>query len=164
MKSINDYDFYSDYYFEQHEVGEISRLFTNIITDNGILLDNSYSISSIKRNYKINIIHMKDDIFKFTWDIKYHDSKYSITFEQITNICKHFCIDGWVEEFYLYDINLNDSKLSTQYQDIKHYTKKWVDYITFQHSRIILQFDFKKFKYSNLRKQKIKNILNEKQI
>jgi hypothetical protein len=159
MKSINDYDFYSDYYFEQHEVGEIAKLFTNIIKDTGILLDNSYSISSIKHNYNINIIHMNDDIFKFTWDIKYHDSKYSIKFEQITNICKHFCIDGWEEEFYLYDMKLNDSVLSTQYQDIKYYTKKWVDYITFQHSRIILQFDFKKFKYSDLRKQKMKKIL-----
>lgn len=161
MKQLNDYDFYSDFYFEQHEVGQTTILLTDIIKNNGILLSENELLSS-KVGYPANIIYMSDSTFKLTWDLKIINHKYyEPSMKQIKSICEYFCIKGWEEEFshYIYDVNSEPNKLSSQYNDVKYYTKKWVNYITFQNSRIILQFDLEKFKKTDLRKYKLQQLI-----
>jgi len=167
MKQLNDYVFYSDFYFEEHFVGNIARLFTNIINSNGILLNDSDLISS-KKGYNVHIISMSESTFKLTWDLKLLFKRetrgdglqyYDISIKQIKNICEYFCVDKWEEEFNYYSFIDDHKYFSSEYNSIQHYTKNWVNYISFQNSRIILQFDLEKFKKTDLRKYKLQQLI-----
>lgn len=76
-----------------------------------------------------------------------------------------FFIDGWREELE-YQLNLenidqiwrNHPKYSRNYSEISYYVKPWVDYVTFQGYRTIVQFRLDKY----LRKEKLLKINGEK--
>ena len=118
-------------------------------------VDNNPNIIDMTPN---NWNNYRTDQYKINWGHKSH-----LPEDIILRIADYFCVDGWKEEKELYDI-FGKSKeyngMSTQFGDIKKYTKPWVDYITFQNSRVIVQFyldDFNK----QLREEKLKRIMNE---
>ena len=160
-KNISDYTYFSDYYFFEHEIGSTVKYFTDLIKKSGIELYAGITLAD-KIGYNANIMEIKvklKPLFKITWDLNVNKT-YDI--KDVKEILDFFCTVGWETEYTHYIRfyhHKQSTDLSSQYHDIDYYTKPWVDYISVQNSRIILQFDFEKYKKTELRKLKLKRIL-----
>lgn len=147
-----EYFYPSDYYFEHCVVGKLYTEWTDKLLSFGVKLDTKYDMDLTSdyvsmSGYNPNIIHMggkffKDSIFKISWN---HNESSSPTDEQIKQIANMFCIDGWEIEKSHTGCKINTDDMSTNSGDICKYTKPWVNYLTFQGSRTILQFDIMKY-------------------
>lgn len=156
---------YYNFYYEKCKVGELYEKWTSILKDNNIIFKNTPDIirfSAYKYGYTpytykfcFNKFDLIDDIGTIPNYIL-SESDYEI-------FAKLFLIDGWEEELtYTFTvretININP-KFSSNFGDIIYYTKPWVEYLTFQGSRIILQFRFDDYlKSSDLRNEKLKKL------
>jgi len=180
------YFYYSDYYFEFFYIGKIYRKWTDHILKCGIELDIKYDKDTTEyvknSGYNPDIIHFSDDLYKITWNlrqelrkikmengyIRHATCNYELHKKQKEHITKLFCIDGWEKEeayntdnfdmFKYNNTNPPEEGMSNQYGDIKKYTKPWVNYLTFQHSRIIVQFQLEDY-VKSLRENKLNRIL-----
>lgn len=129
----------------------ITNLFNSL--DIPIMIPYYYIMSSTTSDIKITWNYIDDPDTPFI-------AHYELSKEQLNNICKYFCVGGWINEYNYYHNNMTvKSHMSSQYKDIVYYTKKWVNYITFQNSRIILQFNLNKCNI--LRKKKIIRLIED---
>jgi len=162
-KGINNYEYFSDFFFFEDEVGSTVKYFTDLIK-NEIELSNDDITLSDKMGYNGNIMKININstpLFKITWNLK-NVKQYGKN--DIKKIMDFFCVVGWGKEYDHYSVfekYIKNKDLSTQYHDVTFYTKSWVDYITIQNSRIILQFDFEKYKKTELRILKLKRVLKK---
>ena len=156
----SNYIFESDFYFENYYIGQVYRNFTDYIKQCGILLqtqtyDNNRTTFVKNSGYLPHIIHFgvgivtkRNDLYKITWDFAHTDGTIGgsgINYEQIKYVAEYFCVDGWEDEDAI------------NFGDIKNNTKHWVDYLTFQGSRMILQFYLDDY-IIYLRKQKMNSL------
>lgn len=155
---------YYNFYYEKCKVGELYENWISILKDNNIIFDDKPDIlkfSTYKYGYTpytykfcFNSIDLISDIGIITNNIL-SESDYEI----FSNL---FLINGWEEEL-IYTFTARETKninpnYSSNYGEICCHTKSWVDYITFQGSRIILQFRFDDYIKTELRKEKLKKI------
>lgn len=108
--------------------------------------------------------------YKFTFNLGFTNSgiyyKYKLKEKDYKLFADLFFIDGWKDELehvtnldnIMYDGNkLYKTKYSINYGDINCYVKPWVDYVTFQGYRTIVQFRWDKYS----RKEKLLKINQE---
>lgn len=114
---------------------------------------------------------MKEEIFKIDFEVKSTLNKRVFNYQKFTmtdykEFADIFFIGDWKNELeyqltYYQDRHKTkkpNPKYSNNYGCIMIHTKDWVEYVTFQGSRVILQFNMGKYKLS-LRKEKIKRVI-----
>lgn len=151
----------SEFFFKYCFVGDIYKKFTDYLIDNGINIEvsyDSYSSEWIKTTgYAPDIIHMSYDendngVYKIVWQHREPLSDGNVSnLEQpvdFMEIFAHlFCVDGWEheEKFSNYESKYGHSDYKEGYAsgigDIRLCTKPWVEYLTFQGYRTIVQFN-----------------------
>lgn len=159
----------SEFYYEECKIGDLYDKWINIFKSNGIVLFgdpvilkfSNYKYSYTPFTYKLNF-NFGPTITSGNDDTMY----YTLTDDDHKIFAKLFLIDGWEEEliytFSDHDKKIRNSNYSSNGGEIDYHTKPWVDYLTFDGSRIILQFRFDDYlKSADLRKEKLKKLNSE---
>lgn len=145
-------------------IDEAVNKFTTHILKCGVDVSNYdfFRMSSVFQNGKGDVYkitwNLREEIKKIIMEdgtIQNSICCYNLHESQKEHIGNFFCVDGWKKEEEYYPENydsislyccdktiiptdLPEPGMSANYGDIQKYTKTWVDYLTFQHSRIIL--------------------------
>jgi hypothetical protein len=112
-----------------------------------------------------HIISINSFTYKFIFNIDINNSgeiDYRLKYKNYQLFANLFFIDGWEDElkyqliYYQYrDKNTKPNpNFGDNYGEINYYVKSWVNYVTFQDSRVIVQFRLDKYE----RKEKLKKI------
>ena len=156
----------NDFYYEKCKIGDLYDKWLNIFKSNGIIFYGDPVILKFRTHqiatpftYKLN--------FNFGPTLTDGNDDgtiyYTLTDDDHKIFAKLFLIDGWEEEL-IYTFSARDTKVrninySSNYGEVNYHTKSWVDYITFQGDRVILQFRFDDYlKSSDLRKEKLEKL------
>ncbi len=177
---IKGYDFRRecDFLFEHCFIGDLYKEWTDYLLDNEIPMTVSYDEHSsdfVKESgYSPKIIHMRysdedSGVYKMAWN---HDDvnpdvepvPKSDNFKDI--FAEIFCEEGWKHECYYHEFETrwghNEYKegYSKNIGDIKLNTKSWVEYLTFQGYRTIVQFNLFEYMKKVRREEQINSLLN----
>jgi hypothetical protein len=153
----------SDFYYKECEIGNLYDRYVNFFKDDNIIFLGQPDIRKFTNfrlytpfTYKFNFY-----ISPIIRDINDTTEYYTLTDDDYKIFAKLFLIDGWEEEF-IYTFSARETKninKNSNFGEICCHTKSWVDYITFQESRIILQFRFDDYlKSPELRKEKLNKL------
>jgi len=115
-------------------------------------IDNDIHFEEFKTFFCFN-----DNItYKFNFNLKDKYNTYDFTEKQYKLFANLFLKNDWKHELksVLAFYNTNITGYSTNYGEVSVNTKKFVDYITFQDSRVILQINIDKL----IRLEKLKNL------
>ena len=134
----------------------------NIFLNKGIPFENETDIIHFT-NYKVYTPYT----YKFTYNfsllqVTSDDNNYQFSDSDYKLFANLFFTDGWEEELdyqliYYQDrfkVKKPNENFSDNYGDICWYVKDWVEYVTFQGYRTIIQFRWDKYLIS-LRKEKL---------
>ena len=146
------YFYYGDFYFAECVVGYLYEKYMNHFIENGLFFnkreDNKKNILNLE--YQPNIIKFDNDniytseTYKFTFR---HYDNFILDFKKAKIFGNLFLIPGWENEY------------ESNYGDITKHVKPWVDYLTYQGYRTILQFRFDNYLVTEERKEKLNKIL-----
>lgn len=157
----------SEFYYEMCKIGNLYDKWVDIFQNNGIIFFGDPVILKFD-NYKYGYT-------PFTYKLNFNfgptvrdcnddgTTYYTLTDDDHKIFAKLFLINGWEDEL-IYTFSARDTKnrnpnYSSNYGEVNYYTKSWVDYLTFQGDRVILQFRFDDYlKSSELRNEKLKKI------
>lgn len=160
-----DSDF-SDFYHKKCFAGLVYDKWMKIFLDNNINYEIEADIIKF-RNYDIYTPYTYKFIFNFPFGLeKTHDMSRELSKEQYEIFADLFFTKGWEEEleyqltFYQdrHKINKPNKRYSDNYGEIRVNVKPWIDYVTFQGRRTIIQFKLDKYIQIELRKEKLSRL------
>lgn len=154
---------FSDFYHKECFAGLVYDEWMKIFLDNNI----NYEIKADIIKFS-NYNFYTPFTYKFTFNFPF-EKTHNMSREQYEIFADLFFIKGWEEEleyqltFYQdrHKINKPDKRYSDNYGDISVNVKPWIDYVTFQGSRTIIQFRLDKYIQIELRKKKLEKLSNE---
>jgi len=155
----------SEFYYKKCYAGLLYDEWMKIFLENGLIYENEPSIIRFE-DYGIYTPFTYKFNFNFPLDSSNHifpmsNYKHS-DYELFANL---FFTKGWENELKYEltqypDRNFQkpNPKYSDYYGDILVHIKPWIDYLTFQGSRTIIQFRLDKYITTELRKEKLKKL------
>jgi len=131
---------YSQFYYEECKVGYLYEKWMNQFIENGMLFNNTPDIIKFEGQSYTSFTYKF--CFNFPNSEGVYGGGYKIKTSDYELFAKLFLTEKWRAELY----------------DIKNNVKPWVDYLTFQGSRIILQFRFDSYLKTEGRKEKLQKL------